>query len=53
MGDGVYAGGGSLDGTVKAFMPGRSVRLSVSLVSFEIYQERKPTRTSCSGTVIH
>lgn len=26
VGDGVYAGGGSLDGTVKAFMPGRSGR---------------------------
>jgi hypothetical protein len=26
VGEGVYAGGGSLDGTVKAFMPGRSVR---------------------------
>lgn len=27
MGEGVYAGGGSLDGTVKAFIPGRSGRL--------------------------
>ncbi len=27
VGDGVYAGGGSFDGTVKAFMPGRSGRL--------------------------
>lgn len=27
VGDGVYAGGGSLDGTVKAFIPGRSGRL--------------------------
>ena len=26
VGDGVYAGGGSLDGTVKAFIPGRSGR---------------------------
>ena len=26
VGDGVYAGGGSFDGTVKAFMPGRSGR---------------------------
>lgn len=26
-GDGVYAGGGSFEGTVKAFMPGRSGRL--------------------------
>ena len=26
VGDGVYAGGGSLEGTVKAFMPGRSGR---------------------------
>jgi hypothetical protein len=27
VGDGVYAGGGSFEGTVKAFMPGRSGRL--------------------------
>ena len=27
MGDGVYAGGGSLEGTVKASMPGLSGRL--------------------------
>jgi hypothetical protein len=26
-GDGVYAGGGSFEGTVNAFMPGRSGRL--------------------------
>jgi len=26
VGDGVYAGGGSLEGTVKAFIPGRSGR---------------------------
>ena len=26
VGDGVYAGGGSFEGTVKAFMPGRSGR---------------------------
>lgn len=26
VGDGVYAGGGSFDGTVNAFMPGRSGR---------------------------
>lgn len=26
VGDGVYAGGGSLDGTVNAFIPGRSGR---------------------------
>jgi hypothetical protein len=26
VGEGVYAGGGSLDGTVKAFIPGRSGR---------------------------
>lgn len=27
VGEGVYAGGGSFEGTVKAFMPGRSGRL--------------------------
>lgn len=27
VGEGVYAGGGSLEGTVNAFMPGRSGRL--------------------------
>jgi hypothetical protein len=27
VGEAVYAGGGSLEGTVKAFMPGRSGRL--------------------------
>lgn len=31
MGDGVYAGGGSFDGTVNAFMPGRSERRLVDL----------------------
>lgn len=35
VGDGVYAGGGSFDGTVKAFMPGRSSSGLVSLVSPE------------------
>lgn len=28
VGEGVYAGGGSFDGTVKAFIPGRSFRIS-------------------------
>ncbi len=34
VGEGVYAGGGSLEGTVNAFMPGRSEGTGVSLALF-------------------
>jgi hypothetical protein len=38
VGDGVYAGGGSFEGTVKAFMPGRSRIMSAH--SFDVKAEK-------------